>query len=367
MHFFGSSRERTPRFFAYFNTPDNPICWLKGHTPKGEVVVPKYIKPYLIIRCVVCDRQYNNAEKFGNSFRNEDYKEVARRQIEVFQHNPKMFLSDIDKRGSGWGSGKLELKAEFSFPKKLRKECSFRVHTGTRASETPYDAHFTVGGWGIYLGMGGLSGRWAEFIGRGHGRDISLSIHNGSLWWKLWYDGNGGNDEHHRCDTWRRPKLWPWSMGRKKHRGWMCLREGNIALNPVSAFYGSRKWLLFKESESQEAVVDINQFPADEYTVKFRLNERHVRRDAGPAWARRIVRKDLTVEWDASDVGGIPVMNHDWKGDEILSGNLPVSTLKTWDGKSDWLPLAVEGLKDLVVADRIRYQYRPPVREVLDD
>ena len=358
MHFFGSSRDRSPRFFAHFNLPENPICWAKGHTPKGKIVYPTYSDPYLIIRCKVCDRRHASPNFRGSKV---DDKELIQKRLEVFQREPKMFNSGIAKRGNGWSVGKLELNFEGSFPKKPLREFSFRLHTGTRSSESPYDAHFTIAGYGVYLGVGGLGGRWAEFIGQGHGRDISLSMHNGSIWWKLWYDGNSGNDEYHSCDSWRTPKLWPWSAGRRKHRSWMCLRDGNIDVNPVSAFYGKRKWLLVEQGVYSKAVVDIGQFEGDSYIVKFRIDRRNVMRDSGPKWARRIKREDVTVEWDAYDVGGIPIQNHKWKGDEVTSGNLSIDALSDWDGSIDWIPLAVEGLKNRIIKDRIRYEYRPPI------
>lgn len=213
------------------------------------------------------------------------------------------------------------------------------------------------------LGKGGFRfpglGLLCERIGRGHKRDISLKIHDGSLWWRLWYDDDGGMNSYHRCDSWRKPRVWPWSLGRRKHRGWMCLRDGNIDLNPIDAFWGSKLWLRDENYPGQtaRALVPVGDFEGDEYEVDFTLERREVRRRNGPAWARRVKRVDYSA--DAKCGPGIPVRNHDWKGDEILGWDARVSEQSVKDGT--WVAEAVAKTVDIVRRDRKHYQYTPPV------
>lgn len=236
--------------------------------------------------------------------------------------------------------------------------CGLRLHLGDRGSETPLDGSLDLGWVALFWGFNapGL-GRVCEIVGRGHKRDVSLKVHGGSLWWKLWYDDDGGMDCYHRCDSWRQPKLWPWSKGRRKHRGWMCLRDGNIDINPADAFWGGKLWLRDDDfpERTTRALVPVNDFPGDEYEVVFTLERREVRRKFGPVWAQKVKRVDYSA--DAECHPGIPVRNHDWKGDEILGWKVKVSESSVADGT--WVRDAVAGTVDFVRRDRKRYGYRP--------
>lgn len=262
---------------------------------------------------------------------------------------------------------RIEASLEISTPKKS-DSVGFRIHLGNRGSETPVDGMLDLNRIKVFWGLDfpGL-GRICEVIGRGHKRDLSLQIHNHQLWWRLWYDDDGGMDPYHECDSWRRPKLWPWSAGRKKHRPWMCLRSGNIELNPVDAFYGHRLWLkddTFDAPPTARALVSIGDFPGDEYAVDFTLERREVRRRTGPAWAGRVTRVDYSV--DARCKPGIPVRNHDWKGDEILGWHENVTPDSVRDGS--WVAEAVTRTIAHVRRDRQHHGYVPPAaaREASD-
>lgn len=253
---------------------------------------------------------------------------------------------------------RVEGHIEIAFRPKLGKG-GFRFHLGDRGSETPIDGMVDLGLVAVFWGFNapGL-GRLCEWIGRGHKRDLSLRIHDGALWWRIWYDDDGGMDAYHCCDSWRQPKVWPWSAGRRKHRGWMCLRDGNINLNPVDAFWGSKLRLRDEDFPEQSArvLVPVGDFEGDEYEVDFTLERREVRRRYGPAWARRVKRVDYSA--DAKCTPGIPVRNHDWKGDEILGWGVKVSAESVADGT--WVREAVAGTVDLACRDRKRYRYSPP-------
>lgn len=249
---------------------------------------------------------------------------------------------------------RIEGKVEVAFRPDLGKG-GFRLHLGDRGSETPVDGMLDLGRVAIFWGINapGL-GRLCERIGRGHKRDLSLRIHDGKLWWKVWFDDDGGYDRHHNCDSWRQPKLWPWSAGRRKHRGWMCLRDGNIDLNPLDALWGHR-YFHYEDVEKRAALVPVGEFPGDEYGVHFTLQRQTRGRNFGPAWARKRTDEGWAASWDASP--GIPVRNHDWKGDEVLGS---AERVPSADG---WLPHAVNSLAERIRRDRIRYGYRPPVHK----
>lgn len=239
--------------------------------------------------------------------------------------------------------------------------CGVKLHLGDRGSETPVDGMLDLGWVAFYWGVNapGL-GRLCERIGAGHKRDVSLRIFGGSLWWKVWYDDDNGMDAHHRCDSWRQPKLWPWSLGRRKHRGWMCLRDGNIDLNPVDAFWGRQLWLRDESfpEETTRALVPVGEFEGDEYQVDFTLERRTVRRQHGPRWVQRIARVDYTAKAECRP--GIPIRNHEWKGDEILGWHVDIPHEHV--DRGTWLGEAVLRTIDLVRRNRLRYGYRPPAR-----
>lgn len=246
----------------------------------------------------------------------------------------------------------IEGHVEVAFRPKLGKG-GFRFHLGNRGSETPVDGMVDLGRVAVFWGVNAPSlGRLCEWVGRGHKRDLSLQIHGGSLWWKGWYDDDGGMDPYHRCDSWRQPKVWPWSRGRRKHRGWMCLRDGNIDLNPLDAFWGSR-YFEYEDVEKVNALVPVNEFPGDEYLVDFTLQKQTRARRFGPSWARHRSDEGWVAAWECRP--GIPVRNHSWKGDNILASGVPVS------GVDGWLAQAVEALVASVKRDRRHYRYNPPV------
>lgn len=232
----------------------------------------------------------------------------------------------------------------------------FSFHIGDRGSETPIDIMISFYWLAFFFGFnwGGL-GALCEKIGRGHKRNISLQFHDRAMWWNLWYDDDMGYDSHHRCDKWRKP-IWPWSMGRRKYRSWMCLREGSLDLNPIDAFWGFRSFKYEDLGERSEDTFTVGQFPGDEYKVKFTLKRMTRQRDFGPRWARTITYEGYIADWGAWD-GGIPVRNDYWKGDCIYSSAVRVLNWETW------LDEAHAALREVILRERKRYRYRIPTLE----
>lgn len=374
MHLFTAHRPHTRRYFANFDLPLNPICWAFGHRARGEVKEYRFnIPPSLFLRCRWCDARYTNPDATYLQAREGGWtKEKAEaheaQRLEVFARDPRGVERSASGR-VGYPHNRLELSAELvdrrhlvrdrGLTKLLLDNLGFKLHLGDRGSETPIDGHVDLGLVAAYWSIGGVGGRLAEALGRGQKRNLALHLHGGSLWWELWHDDEGGNaDNVHRCDGWRQPKVWPWSAGRRKHRGWMCLRKGNIELNPLDALWG-RPRPTRTPSEPRDAFVQPEQFPGDSYLVRFTLEHNLWAREHGPSWVRRRTTETWSVEWDARPAG-IPVRNHDWKGDEILAGAFPLGEGVYPGDVGEWLPWAAEHLLATVRRDRERYGYLPP-------
>jgi hypothetical protein len=196
----------------------------------------------------------------------------------------------------------------------------FKLHLGNRSSETPIDWNVCLYWINFYgsFDWPGL-GAFCSWLGRGHKRDISLHLYSRTLWWKVWYDDDMGYDDYHDHDKWKQPVLPPWRWGRHKYRSWMCLRDGNIDINPVDAFWGSRKFV-YTDIETFTDTVGVNAYPRDMQLVTFTLQSCVRQRDHGPAWARRPKWVGYSVAWRCEE--GIPTQNHDWKGDCVYASSV---------------------------------------------
>lgn len=246
-----------------------------------------------------------------------------------------------------------QFKAQLEIPWRRWVSPGFSFSIGDSGSETPVDFMISFYWLAFFFGIDwpGL-GKFCEKIGGGHKREISLRVHDGSvLWWQLWYDDNMGYDDHHNCDKWRKPKLWPWSAGRKKYRSWMCLRDGNIPLNPFDAFWGKPTYHYESRSGTARRLY-IDQFPGDDYVVTLTLQDQTCFREHGPRWARRVLDRKLVVDWRSKE--GIPYQNHDWKGDNVYGSAVAVSEV---DG---WVHEACDKIVERIKAMRERSGYKPP-------
>lgn len=253
-------------------------------------------------------------------------------------------------------SKRIETQLEIAIRRKVSP--GFSLHFGNNGSETPVDViisfYWLAFLWG--LNFPGL-GRFCEKIGRGHKRNISLKFHGRMMWWELWYDDDMGYDDYHRCDKRRKPRLWPWSMGREKYRSWMCLRQGNIDLNPLDALWGQR-YYSYLDLWAKNTRLDVGQFEGDVYDVVFKLQKVTRARKHGPAWARRVSDEGWSADWRCEK--GIPFRNDSWKGDEILASAEKVTQHCDGDLSDDWLFEAKASLVERVKKDRIKYNYSPP-------
>jgi len=253
------------------------------------------------------------------------------------------------------------MQTSLEIPWRKKVSPGFRLHFGDRGSETPVDIMLSFYWIAFFwsLNFKGL-GDFCEKIGRGHKRNISLRVYSGQLWWELWHDDDGGHDRWHRdkCDSRRKPKIWPWSRYRDKHRSWMCLREGNIDLNPLTVLWGAR-YYHYETIDEQHIWVHIDEFPGDRYHVRFKLQKQTRYREHGPKWAERKTDEGPTVDWWHTP--GIPTQNHSWKGDNTLGSGFSISDTTNWEAA------AVETLIKWVKEERVKRNYRPRLEEDLSD
>lgn len=249
------------------------------------------------------------------------------------------------------------LRAKLSLEICWRKKVSpgFKLHFGNEGSETPVDVMFSIYWLAFFWSADwpGL-GEFCAWFGRGHKRNLSLKFHDNKMWWELWYDDDMGHDNWHQCDL-RRTPVYPWRWGRAKYRSWMCLRQGNLDLNPLDAFWGFRGYH-YEDLEDAAANLHVNQFPHDSYLVRFTLQKRTRFRAHGPWWARRVSDEGYVANWGA-DPYGIPYRNNSWKGDEIMGSSERIHD------EEGWVDQALYSLKNRIISDRRKYNYHPALSE----
>ena len=263
-------------------------------------------------------------------------------------HEPKLFRSWFRYR-------KLELHLEISTK---HTGPSFKLHLGNASSETPVDWHICLFWMNFYgsFNWPGL-GKFCAWVGHGHKRNLYLGFHAGQMWWNLWYDNDMGYDDYHRCDKRRKTWWWPFSWYRHKYRSWMCLREGCIELNPLDALWGNR-WYTYIDKELVKAIINIDDFDGDNgYETVLKLQETHRARRSGPSFARGASYEGFYVDWTCD--AGIPIRNHDWKGDNVYASAVRLPN----DDITNWVKTAKGQIIEQIRKDRLHYTYRPNVEE----
>jgi hypothetical protein len=366
MHRFTSHRRNTYRYFANIGVPVLPVCNLFGHRPQVTVMESKYSDPWLLVDCRWCGRRARDEHELilkGNETP-ERRKERLAVRVDYARRDPKSFAAQYDRRAAFPNDRKLALSLEVvdrraevakkGLLKTFLDHGGVKLHLGDRWSESPYHAHVDVGAFGAYASAGGMFSRTASWLGRGHKRDLALSFHGGHVWWKVWYDGESGNDDHHRCDSWRQPTVWPWSRGRRKHRGWMCLRNGNLELNPADALWGRPRPTRTVLVDDVTLPIALGQFPGDTYLIEGKLERWDWAREHGPRWARK-----ASSTWHFDWRGKIPTDRGNWKGDDVLGSGVTLTEAEVAQPDA-WPRLVVGRVTEQMLADRRRNRYVPP-------
>lgn len=198
---------------------------------------------------------------------------------------------------------------------------------GNAGSEQPLAAHIGLGRLGALYVHTERHGRGIQRLLNPTGfesRETGVSFHNGRVWWNVW----APRDEHKASD----PK-------------WM---RGNANINPAHYLLGPRKGEVIDRTDKEPATVHMPDGTTYDVTVQLEK------------WQRGRPRGKKTIHWTLCwDCGpGIPVRNHDWKGDEYFGGSFPFPAATA--GTHQWVQAAAALIAEHCAADRARYNYRAP-------
>lgn len=198
---------------------------------------------------------------------------------------------------------------------------------GNPGSENVLAAHIGLGPLGALYVSTGRFGTWVQRRLNNQGydsRETGFSIHHGRLWWNVW----ARRDEHRAGD----PK-------------WM---RGTIHLDPRHHILGPAKNR--KVSETEKVPVTVYMPEGDTHDVQVHLELWETRRTRGRA------RTYWMAQWDCEK--GIPVRNHDWKGDATYSCAWGIEGV-TPDNQR-WPYILAAKAAEQCTRDRARYGYRAP-------
>ncbi|MGH9004559.1 MAG: hypothetical protein ACRDYV_15655 [Acidimicrobiia bacterium] len=310
--------------YVHTGLPENPACWLLGHRPCMRRVTMPGIPvddqgkgcseaEHRWVECRWCARMCSRAVPPSGAV------------------NESGVLASVDRR-EGWATGRFDAHVQVHL-QSPRPELSVRLHAGTRGSETPWDVHMTVLGSGVYLGLGGIGPRVAEWLSRGGatdgGRDLSLAVHGGRAWWRIWTSPH----------SWTRGRFASW-------------REASLSVNPLDYLLGGPARYSY-EDISPPTSVQLLTAEGTEHEVTLTLQRQTLARRRGPR------RMSWVAHWE-SPGEGIPVRNHAWKGDGILSSALDLPDATHPEGP--WVQAALDELREQITRTRRHYDWRP--REV---
>lgn len=176
MHLFTSHRPECRRYFANFDLPTHPVCWLRGHRAKAEVIDSKFesIDSWILIYCRTCGvRHQDPYMSHGHRRTPEEARAALAGQLHAARTNNKGYASVRDGR-DGYGHHTLELHLELPRRGRSYRRTGIHIHLGDRWSETPLDGSIHLFGWSAYFSIGGVGNRLAHWLTRGKKRDLNL-------------------------------------------------------------------------------------------------------------------------------------------------------------------------------------------------
>lgn len=83
MHAFTSHRDGARRYFANFDLPTHPLCWLRGHRAKAEVIESKYGDPWVLVACRTCGIRHSDPYLTRGRIDPDDASDELLRQVEA--------------------------------------------------------------------------------------------------------------------------------------------------------------------------------------------------------------------------------------------------------------------------------------------
>lgn len=309
-------------YFIRSTMPTNPWCTTAGHTPR---LVEYRNSGTFWIECRICGRRVN--AHVPDPPHNLD---PSQGPVVPYRERPRAarieweaLLATIPTTGPVWSAHEVGAQAQVIAGG--RCGWGFRVHVGSRGSETPYDLSVQAGVAAVYAGVGAFH-RAAHWISGGRGRDLEVSAYSGSLWWKLWVQGedyNARGRQTRRRQTWAR-------------------RDGHVAVNPVDLLLGRRLYVY-------DDVAIVGQVPlvtteGTTHLVDLTLRK-GTRRRARQWWQ---ADEWLTVDWN-SPGGGIDTKPG---GRGLVSGSGVRLDARLADR---WVEGALAELRRWVTGERLRY------------
>lgn len=179
MYLFTSHGTDAKRWHGNFNLPTHPLCWLRGHRAKVEVVDSKYVESWLLVTCRVCGLRHQDPYLTGDrlarvGITEAEAKRIIASQIDAARSNNAGFAEVRDGR-DGYGHRTLELSVEVP----ARRAVSYRtpgihLHIGDRWSETPFDGSLHAFGRSVYFSVGGVGNRLADRLTAGRKADLRV-------------------------------------------------------------------------------------------------------------------------------------------------------------------------------------------------
>lgn len=165
------------RRFAHFDLPTHPVCWLRGHRARAEVIDPESrgIDPWVLIECRTCAVRHQNpylSAGIDSKLGREEAKQRIAEQVNAARNNNAAYAQVRDGR-DGYDHRHVELALETSA--RYRYTAGFSVRIGDRWSETPLDAAVHLFGRSAYFSIGGIGNRLAHRLTKGK----KASIHVG--------------------------------------------------------------------------------------------------------------------------------------------------------------------------------------------
>jgi hypothetical protein len=201
---------------------------------------------------------------------------------------------------------------------------------GSNSSEQCLAANLSLGRLGAIYVHTEDHGRFLQRLLNGgkrlstESRQTGISLDHGRLSWSLW----ANRDSHSKDD----PK-------------WM---RGSIHIDPRHHLLGPVRNRKVSETDKVPAVVRMPE--GDTHDVTVQLEQWETRRTRGRA------RTYWMAEWDCK--AGIPVRNHDWKGDETFSCSWAIEGVTPDNPR--WPHIIAAAAAEDCSRDRARYNYRAP-------
>jgi hypothetical protein len=204
------------------------------------------------------------------------------------------------------------------------------LKVGNPGSEHVLAGHIGLGPLGALFVHSERFGTWVQRRLNPVGwesRETGFSIYHGRLSWNLW----AKRDSRHRDD----PK-------------WM---HGSFSIDPRDHLLGPSRNRKVSETEKMPAVVRMPE--GDTHDVTVQLEQWETRRTRGRA------RTYWMAQWDCT--AGIPVRNHEWKGDNTYSCSWQIKGITPDNPR--WPHVIAAAAAEECSRDRARYGYRAPSKE----